>query len=270
MPPERPSGLESLPLEIRQKIYGLLGYPVLMNKTAFVDRFVTVQIPVRDQYRFLDATGEHAHRKVSNYLSFRHLYPEFSPSLLRVNRAISADLYTLLYSGVMISFLFDISSSKPLFLSTRPLSYLTHVTIGPLYQYNPKKVYDYERVSALANSLNFICHNCPLIEVLGVHIVAGDFLQLPDNGHECIYQALSDATKHCASLKRLIIGLGKFPYESVELASLPEMERDEEMYEWILMVLVPIRLMIEDTYSDQKKIDRGLPHRGSWGRGIRR
>ena len=60
------SGLERLPLEVRQKIYGLLGYPIVKNEIAFGNITRSVYIRVRDQHRFVDGMGQHAHKKISD------------------------------------------------------------------------------------------------------------------------------------------------------------------------------------------------------------
>jgi len=53
---------------------------------------------------------------------------------MRVNKAIFTELQDLLYSHTVFGFLFNISRNPArLFLTTRNLSLLTHVTLGPLY-----------------------------------------------------------------------------------------------------------------------------------------
>lgn len=58
------SGFERLPLEVRQEIYGYLGYPVVEDQVIHCEKFVKVFIPVRERHWFVDGTGRHAH----NYL----------------------------------------------------------------------------------------------------------------------------------------------------------------------------------------------------------
>jgi len=61
---------------------------------------------------------------------------------MRVNKAIFTELQDLLYSHTVFGFLFNISRNPArLFLTTRNLSLLTHVTLGPLYIHNGRDVY---------------------------------------------------------------------------------------------------------------------------------
>jgi hypothetical protein len=113
-------------------------------------------------------------------------------------------------------------------------------------------------VQALGRSTGFICRSCPLIEVLGVHVVTADLLQLPCNGLMPVYKAISDAAMLCAKLKRIIIGLGKLPYATIELAVLPMVEREDEVEDWATMVLAQIQFMVEGIYEDQDESDEEL------------
>lgn len=139
------------------------------------------------------------------------------------------------------------------FLTSRALAYLTHVTIGPLAHSlihgNAVRWVDDARVQALTGSIKFVCQNCPRLEVLGVHVISGDFIDfygLPYNRLQPVIDALYDAAALCRKLKRIIIGLGKLPFETVELASLPEVNREEEVEDWAMTVFACIQTMIHD------------------------
>jgi hypothetical protein len=116
-------------------------------------------------------------------------------------------------------------------------------------------------VVALERSVGFICHNCPWIEVLGVHISAVDFVRVPCNGLMPVANAVSGSARHFSLLKRIIIGMGKLPFETVELTMLPMAEREEEFNDWMIMLLARIQVTVEGTDVFRKRTISGVGYR---------
>ena len=146
-------------------------------------------------------------------------------------------------------------------MSSRALHYLTHVTVGPLLEHSkrgPVEVSD-PNVQTLGRSIGFIRRKCPLIEVLGVHVLASDIRLLPRSGLEPVSEAIADAAMHCATLNRIIIGLSKLAFTTIELAVLPEVKREDKVKDWVVMVLTKIQLVIDGIpFKDQNGPDQQL------------